>query len=202
MAAAAEAVLAVASKQVVALGVNCCPPQVCEAAVRNLRQVPGPHDVLAYPNNGDQFQAGTRCWDSSTSTGPAGFLAMAASWLAAGCSVVGGCCRTAPSLVADLKLLAASVRSPSSPGPTGPHQPLDGDAQVRGCLGVPPLGALPFVCARVNCPHAHLPGKPLSLTSASTRPSLLTASFLCATARHSSAPPCSPGTLVPQRWRT
>ncbi|MBI3959373.1 MAG: homocysteine S-methyltransferase [Chloroflexi bacterium] len=86
-------VLAAASPQVVAVGVNCTPPRFVEpllAAARNVTHKP----LLCYPNSGEVWDGAARCWREGS--GLTDFGAPARLWQAAGAQLIGGCCRTGP----------------------------------------------------------------------------------------------------------
>ncbi len=95
------AALANWSEQVVAVGVNCTPPQFVEGLLRSAREVTG-KPLLAYPNSGEAWRDGR--WVEATRT--ADFCGAAAAWHAAGAALIGGCCRTGPAEVAGLRRLA------------------------------------------------------------------------------------------------
>ncbi|RKS92864.1 homocysteine S-methyltransferase [Microbacterium sp. AG790] len=85
---------------VVAVGVNCCPP---DAVAPALAAVPPGVVGIAYPNSGEHWDAAARVW-----RGEGGVpTALASAWIAAGARLVGGCCRTTPAHIA---ALAASMR--------------------------------------------------------------------------------------------
>ncbi|SFR87814.1 homocysteine S-methyltransferase [Agromyces sp. CF514] len=87
--------LAAASDRVIAVGVNCCPPEQVLDAVRIARSVTS-KPVVAYPNSGETWDAVTRTWHGS-----AGFDAdLVRTWRAAGAGLIGGCCRTTPTDIA------------------------------------------------------------------------------------------------------
>jgi homocysteine S-methyltransferase len=88
-----------AHDNLVAVGVNCCPPSEVLPAVRA-------GATIAYPNDGS--------W--------AGVAEPFATeqWLAAGVKFVGGCCRVSPSAIAGIAGTVASC-SPSSSGSVPPH---------------------------------------------------------------------------------
>lgn len=89
--------VAAEAPEVVAVGVNCCAPEDVGPAVRVAARVTG-KPVVAYPNSGERWDAGTRSW-RGLPTGPAGF---AAGWIADGARLVGGCCRVGPEQIAEL----------------------------------------------------------------------------------------------------
>ncbi|MET8423410.1 homocysteine S-methyltransferase [Nocardia sp. NPDC004860] len=93
--------IAAAVPKIVAVGVNCCAPDDVAAAITLAREVTG-KPVIVYPNSGEKWDAGQRCW-----TGEARFPAgLAEEWAGLGAAIVGGCCRVLP---ADIERLAAVV---------------------------------------------------------------------------------------------
>ena len=74
---------------VVALGANCCDPHESAAVVA---AVGGRRPVLFYPNSGEVWDAERRRWTGT----PAVSGGRARTWVAAGVSGVGGCCRVTP----------------------------------------------------------------------------------------------------------
>jgi S-methylmethionine-dependent homocysteine/selenocysteine methylase len=99
----AEAVAAVTPLQPLAILINCCAPALATTALRTLRaNTHGP--VGAYAN-------GAGCADEDEGwrlTGAAdddAYAAHAADWLAAGASIVGGCCGTTPATITRLASL-------------------------------------------------------------------------------------------------
>ncbi|MGQ0648091.1 MAG: homocysteine S-methyltransferase [Gemmatimonadaceae bacterium] len=77
--------------QVAAIGANCVAPQLVESIVREFGAMSG-KPVVVYPNSGERWNAATRRWEG---TG-VHFPSFVPSWLAAGASWIGGCCRTTP----------------------------------------------------------------------------------------------------------
>lgn len=93
--------LAAASADVIAVGVNCCPPEQVRGAVEIARSVTD-KPVVAYPNSGEAWDAVARTWH-----GTAGFdVGLVRSWRDAGANLIGGCCRTGP---ADIAAIAAAL---------------------------------------------------------------------------------------------
>lgn len=93
--------------EVVAIGVNCCPPALVEPASAELADLGLP--LVAQPNVGDRWDATARTW-IRLAEGP---LPDPRRWVAAGARLVGGCCGTGP---ADLTRLARQVRLPGTAG--------------------------------------------------------------------------------------
>ena len=89
---------ATAYANVVAVGVNCCPPADVEPALRALE--PAAHGLtgVAYPNSGETWDAVGRRW-----LGSAAWDEDAVDrWRDAGATLIGGCCRVFPDQIADL----------------------------------------------------------------------------------------------------
>ncbi|MFJ1708611.1 homocysteine S-methyltransferase [Kitasatospora sp. NPDC088346] len=83
--------------EVVAVGVNCCPPPDADLAVPLAAQVSG-KPVVVYPNSGERWDAGARGW-----TGGATFRGdRVALWVGDGARLVGGCCRVGEREIGEL----------------------------------------------------------------------------------------------------
>ena len=90
---------------VVAVGFNCTPPQYAEALIRRIREAVPDKAVIAYPNSGEIYNSEDRSW-TGTST-PLDYANAARRWVAAGASIVGGCCRTGPEHIAAMRAALA-----------------------------------------------------------------------------------------------
>ena len=93
--------LAHAAPQIVAVGVNCTPPQYVES----LLQIGAAHTdkpLAAYPNSGEIWHAPTRAWLPHTAQN---FCAQAATWRRARAQLLGGCCRTTPADIVQIRQL-------------------------------------------------------------------------------------------------
>ena len=94
---------ALTSPRVIAVGCNCCDPRAVEDALGVLRGCTDV-DLLAYPNRGERWSQSSRRWEPDGELPRlAGF---AARYLAAGATVLGGCCRTTPG---DIRALAEAL---------------------------------------------------------------------------------------------
>ncbi|HEX4151216.1 MAG TPA: homocysteine S-methyltransferase [Steroidobacteraceae bacterium] len=86
--------------QIAALGVNCTPPRHVAALLGRM----GAHadkPLLAYPNSGEGYDARSKRW-----TGPAERGRVAdhvLEWYRAGARLIGGCCRTTPEDIGDVR---------------------------------------------------------------------------------------------------
>jgi homocysteine S-methyltransferase len=97
--------LASASDRLVAVGVNCTAPEHVTALIGSAVEGSG-KPAIAYPNSGEGWDATTRSW-----AGPGAVVdaVLAAQWVAAGATYVGGCCRVGS---ADIGALAAGLGTP------------------------------------------------------------------------------------------
>jgi homocysteine S-methyltransferase len=97
--------------QIVAVGVNCTPPQYITPLLRRMH---GETDkpLVAYPNSGELYEPSSRQWrrDSGTrgdsGTSDSGTLELgeqARRWHAEGARLIGGCCRTGPDDIRSVK---------------------------------------------------------------------------------------------------
>lgn len=77
-----------------AVGVNCSGPQHIASLIRKIRVALPEMPILVYPNSGELFNADDKTW-SGTATA-SDWIPAAQEWLAAGATMVGGCCRTGP----------------------------------------------------------------------------------------------------------
>ncbi len=94
------AALAESCPQVVAFGVNCTPPEYVEALLGSAAGHTG-KPLLAYPNSGETWDARRHCWISNGR--PVDFGSLARRWYAAGARLIGGCCRTGPADIAQVR---------------------------------------------------------------------------------------------------
>lgn len=76
-----------------AIGVNCIQPNLVESILSHLSQLTT-LPLIAYPNNGDGWDAKQKCWieNHSMEVNKNSWL----SWYNHGARIIGGCCRTRP----------------------------------------------------------------------------------------------------------
>ena len=84
---------------VFAVGVNCIPLEEVTAAIETVHQVTD-KSVIAYPNSRATYDPMTKTW--SYPNGRRGLVDYLPQWLAAGLTIVGGCCTTTPQDIAAL----------------------------------------------------------------------------------------------------
>ena len=96
-----EAVAAVTrSPQVVAVGVNCVPPRLVEGLLERMHPVTS-LPLVVYPNAGETWDAVAREWKGSPDAfAPARDVPR---WIERGARWIGGCCRTTPSTIAEIR---------------------------------------------------------------------------------------------------
>ena len=85
---------------VLAVGVNCTPPQYMTALVRRVRDALPDKAIAAYPNSGETFEVAAGGWTGA----PNCDTSAVSQWIAAGARLVGGCCRVGP---AQIRAMAA-----------------------------------------------------------------------------------------------
>jgi len=80
------------------IGVNCVAAQAIEAQIKLLRMlVPQPVRISAYANIGKATPAGD--WVCTDAIDPEIYSQYAARWVAAGATIIGGCCGTRPATI-------------------------------------------------------------------------------------------------------
>jgi homocysteine S-methyltransferase len=92
----------------VAAGVNCCRPVDVLPAVRIATEITG-RPAVAYPNAGEDWDAAAHAWRGTATYD----LDLVPTWIDAGATFVGGCCRVGPDQIAAL----ADRFSTALPGP-------------------------------------------------------------------------------------
>jgi homocysteine S-methyltransferase len=92
---------------VVAVGVNCTAPEHVEELIGRIRATTS-LPVVVYPNSGEGWDAAARRWVGDRHHGRVDGEA-ATRWLAAGATLVGGCCRVGPDQVAAIGRAVAAA---------------------------------------------------------------------------------------------
>jgi homocysteine S-methyltransferase len=95
--------------QVVAVGVNCVAPELVLSLVRELATATD-KPIVVYPNSGEVWDAVARCWVGTADR----FTRYVPQWLAAGASWIGGCCRSTPEDIRQVRHDVDSFRAPAS----------------------------------------------------------------------------------------
>ena len=81
--------------QVAAVGINCTRPQFVPNLIDELRQVTD-KPIIVYPNSGELWDAQAHCWIEGSAESAESFTSQALDWYQRGATIIGGCCRTSP----------------------------------------------------------------------------------------------------------
>ena len=88
---------------VLAVGINCTPPEFATSLILKLRRtVPG-KAILVYPNSGETYHSIDNSWSGLACDFDNAFDVLA--WREAGAKLIGGCCRTGPANLAAIRNL-------------------------------------------------------------------------------------------------
>lgn len=79
---------------VLAVGINCTPPQFISSLIGEARSGAPEKTVVVYPNSGETYHAEDNTWSGQEATAEFGFRV--AEWAEAGARLIGGCCRVGP----------------------------------------------------------------------------------------------------------
>jgi homocysteine S-methyltransferase len=86
--------------QIIAVGVNCTPPQYIASLLRRMRAATV-KPLMAYPNSGEHYLPRAKQWSGGRAAAP--FGEQARIWWSEGARLIGGCCRTGPSDIRSVK---------------------------------------------------------------------------------------------------
>ena len=114
------------SPSIIGLGVNCCSPQHAESAMhiargcvvarwKELTEAASPSSSLPslplvwlYPNSGEEWDGVVKGWSGRSELEGEGCSQMVVRWYESGARVVGGCCRTGPAFIHQLRRVLLS----------------------------------------------------------------------------------------------
>jgi homocysteine S-methyltransferase len=88
--------------QVAAVGVNCTAPRYVLPLLRRMRDATD-KPLAAYPNSGESYDAASKHWSGNAGVAAAPFGELAGLWYGAGARLIGGCCRTGPDEIRELR---------------------------------------------------------------------------------------------------
>lgn len=100
---ATAAALLTGHPRVLAVGINCTPPEYAPGLIQVLRAVAPDKAIVVYPNSGETYNAADNSWSGTACEFDKDFNVVA--WRAAGAKLIGGCCRTGPGDIAAMRLL-------------------------------------------------------------------------------------------------
>jgi homocysteine S-methyltransferase len=86
--------------QVVAVGVNCTPPRYIVGLIRAITAV-STKPIIVYPNSGERYDPKTNQWVGLSDA--AEFGTFSREWRKAGAALIGGCCRTGPAHIRQIR---------------------------------------------------------------------------------------------------
>lgn len=98
-----------------AVGINCTPPQFAIALIEKLRQALPDKAIVVYPNSGESYSVTDSRWEGEAT--PVDMANAVQSWMKAGASIVGGCCRVSPKHIAAMAVATASCKRMRRRGP-------------------------------------------------------------------------------------
>jgi homocysteine S-methyltransferase len=87
-------------EQVVAIGVNCSPPHIIPSLIEELRKATDKL-IVVYPNSGEVYDVQRHLWRGDAV--PAEFGTFSREWRKLGAAAIGGCCRTTPAHVRQIR---------------------------------------------------------------------------------------------------
>lgn len=90
---------------VLAVGINCTPPQYVVPLIRRVHRVVPDTAILAYPNSGETYNVTDNSWSGTVT--PLDCAAAAQDWVSAGAKLIGGCCRMGPE---HIRAMATAIR--------------------------------------------------------------------------------------------
>ena len=89
------------SPNIIAIGVNCTAPEYIESLIKIAMPITNKL-IIVYPNKGELYNSLSKTWEPSNKC-LLSFLDNAKIWKAAGAKIIGGCCRTSPADINELK---------------------------------------------------------------------------------------------------
>jgi homocysteine S-methyltransferase len=84
--------------RVLAVGVNCLPPELILPIIATLKSAVSDKAIVVYPNSGEAFNVDDNSWSGNVTELQCEQSAQA--WIEAGAKLVGGCCRIGPAQIA------------------------------------------------------------------------------------------------------
>ena len=93
-------------EQVAAIGINCTSPLYIPSLIREIKKN-SDKSIIVYPNSGEVYDPETNTWHGETSCDE--FGRQSKEWFANGATLIGGCCRTTPDHIKEVKSLSLST---------------------------------------------------------------------------------------------
>jgi homocysteine S-methyltransferase len=111
--------LAEGAGNIVAVGVNCTAPQFVDGLLASAAGIVK-KPLVVYPNSGEAWDAQRHCWRGASSD--LDWRRSVAQWYARGARLIGGCCRTTPDTIRQIKAALTPLREPSTQRGGAPNQ--------------------------------------------------------------------------------
>lgn len=86
--------------QVAAIGINCSSPLHIPSLIQEIKKNTN-KPIIVYPNSGEIYEPKTNTWHGETSHESFGLQSK--DWVERGASIIGGCCRTTPEHIEEIK---------------------------------------------------------------------------------------------------
>lgn len=96
--------------QIVGVGVNCIAPQYAASLINQVRKGAPDKPIIVYPNAGETYDANKKCWIGSSH--PTSLSTASIEWFNLGAQILGGCCRTGPDQIKELRKTLFKLKSP------------------------------------------------------------------------------------------
>jgi homocysteine S-methyltransferase len=94
------------SSQVAAVGINCTSPLHIPSLIREIKKNTS-KPIIVYPNSGEVYDPETNAWHGETSCEAFGLQSK--DWYENGAAILGGCCRTTPDHIREIKSWANQI---------------------------------------------------------------------------------------------
>lgn len=91
--------------QVAAIGINCSSPLHIPSLIQKIKKNTS-KPIIVYPNSGEVYVSVTNSWHGETSSESFGLQSK--NWYEHGARLIGGCCRTTPEHIKEIKLITNS----------------------------------------------------------------------------------------------
>lgn len=88
-------------RRVLAVGINCTPPEFITPLIGEVRAACPDKAIVVYPNSGEIYHAEDNSWSGKACDFDRDFSV--AEWYEAGAKLIGGCCRTGPADIAEIR---------------------------------------------------------------------------------------------------
>ncbi|MCH7681268.1 homocysteine S-methyltransferase [candidate division KSB1 bacterium] len=98
-------------EQVVAVGINCTAPKFIPSLITEARKGTPTKPVVVYPNLGETYDDTKRAWIGASES--VNFAKAAIEWFQLGARLLGGCCRTTPNHIAEMRSSLLSLHKPA-----------------------------------------------------------------------------------------